>query len=122
VCWRRRASGKSPPEIVERRADEADKTRALASANYCSGFRIDLDAIGALCAERGVLFSVDAIQPGRFSGPVEAHRFSSAPARKNGCSSIGAGILYIKKPARFAPAAIMRRLNVVSRISSRNAK
>src|SRR5207247_6761929 len=53
---------------VERALTERTKLVALASANFCSGYRIDLEAIGELCAERGVQFSVDAIQTlGAFS-------------------------------------------------------
>ncbi len=40
------------------------RTRALvlSSVQWSNGFRADLDAIGALCRERGVWFVVDAIQ------------------------------------------------------------
>ncbi|HKP93306.1 MAG TPA: aminotransferase class V-fold PLP-dependent enzyme, partial [Chthoniobacterales bacterium] len=48
--------GEITPELVERALTNRTKLVALASANYCSGYRIDLESIGALCAERGVLF------------------------------------------------------------------
>ena len=35
---------------------------AVSAVQFLSGFRCDLEAIGALCRERGVLFVVDAIQ------------------------------------------------------------
>ncbi len=35
---------------------------AVSAVQFLSGFRADLDAIGELCRERGVLFVVDAIQ------------------------------------------------------------
>jgi selenocysteine lyase/cysteine desulfurase len=42
--------------------DERTRIVSLASANFLSGYPIDLSAIGAWLHERGVLFCVDAIQ------------------------------------------------------------
>ena len=55
--------GKLPFESVER-ALENPRVRllALSSVQYGSGFRIDVEALGRLCRERGVLFCLDAIQ------------------------------------------------------------
>lgn len=90
--------GEITPEIVERALTRRTKLVALASANYCSGFRIDLDAIGALCAERGVLFSVDAIQTmGAFPVPLQQVDFASAGAQKWMLGPSGAGIMFVKK-------------------------
>ena len=90
--------GEITPEIVERALTKRTKLVALASANYCSGYRIDLNAIGALCAERGVLFSVDAIQTlGAFPVPLDHIDFLSAGAQKWMLGPSGAGILYVKK-------------------------
>jgi selenocysteine lyase/cysteine desulfurase len=90
--------GEITPEIVERALTKHTKLVALASANYCSGYRIDLDAIGALCAERGVLFSVDAIQTlGAFPLSLKNVDFLSAGAQKWMLGPSGAGIFYVKK-------------------------
>lgn len=90
--------GEITPEIVERALTRRTKLVALASANYCSGYRIDLEAIGALCAARGVLFSVDAIQTlGVFPAPLKHVDFLSAGAQKWMLGPSGAGILYAKK-------------------------
>ena len=90
--------GEITPEIVERALTKRTKLVALTSANYCSGFTIDLETIGALCAERGVLFSVDAIQTlGAFSAPLARIDFLSAGAQKWMLGPSGAGILYVKK-------------------------
>jgi cysteine desulfurase/selenocysteine lyase len=90
--------GEITPEIVERALTKRTKLVALASANYCSGYRIDLDAIGSLCAARGVLFSVDAIQTlGVFPVSLEYVDFLSAGAQKWMLGPSGAGILYVKK-------------------------
>ena len=90
--------GEITPEIVERALTRRTKLVALASANYCSGYRIDLDAIGALCAARGILFSVDAIQTlGAFPAPLKHLDFLSAGAQKLMLGPSGAGLLYVRK-------------------------
>jgi cysteine desulfurase/selenocysteine lyase len=42
--------------------DQRTRLVSLSFVEYATGFRNDLDAVGALCRERGVLFFVDAIQ------------------------------------------------------------
>lgn len=93
--------GEITPEIVEQALTERTKLVALASANFCSGYRIDLEAIGVLCAERGVLFSVDAIQTlGAFPIALDRIDFLSAGAQKWMLGPSGAGILYVKNSRR----------------------
>jgi selenocysteine lyase/cysteine desulfurase len=93
--------GEITPEIVEQALTKRTKLVALASANFCSGYRIDLEAIGTLCAERGVLFSVDAIQTlGAFPLALDRIDFLSAGAQKWMLGPSGAGILYVKKSRR----------------------
>jgi selenocysteine lyase/cysteine desulfurase len=101
--------GEITAEIVERALTERTKLVALASANFISGYRIDLEAIGALCADRNVLFSVDAIQTlGAFPVPLDRIDFLSAGAQKWMLGPSGAGILYVKKSRRdlLRPATI----------------
>ena len=108
--------GETTPKIVERALTERTKLVALASASYCSGYRIDLDAIGSLCAERGVLFSVDAIQT-LGAAPVALAKvdFLSAGAQKWMLGPSGAGILFVKKSRReLLRPAIVGGWNVVS--------
>ena len=98
---------------------------ALASANFCSGYRIDLEAIGALCAERGVLFSVDAIQTlGAFPIALDRIDFLSAGAQKWMLGPSGAGILYVKKSRRdlLRPTTIGGWNVRIAAISLRNAR
>lgn len=93
--------GEITPEIVEQALTARTKLVALASANFCSGYRIDLEAIGALCADRGVLFSVDAIQTlGAFPIALDRIDFLSAGAQKWMLGPSGAGILYVKNSRR----------------------
>jgi len=108
--------GKITPEIVERALTKRTRLVALASANYCSGYRIDLDAIGALCAGRGVLFSVDGIQTlGAFPVPLANVDFLSAGAQKWMLGPSGAGIFYVKESRQeLLRPAILGGWNVVS--------
>lgn len=108
--------GKITPEIVERALTKRTRLVALASANYCSGYRIDLDAIGALCSGRGVLFSVDGIQTlGAFPAPVANIDFLSAGAQKWMLGPSGAGIFYVKESRQeLLRPAILGGWNVVS--------
>lgn len=108
--------GEITPEIIARALTARTKLVALASANYCSGYRIDLEAIGALCADRGVLFSVDAIQTlGAAPVPLTNVDFLSAGAQKWMLGPSGAGILFVKKSRReLLRPAIIGGWNVVS--------
>ena len=108
--------GEITPEIVARALTDRTKLVALASASYCSGYRIDLEAIGAVCAERGVLFSVDAIQTlGAAPAALENVDFLSAGAQKWMLGPSGAGILFVKESRReLLRPMIMGGWNVVS--------
>jgi cysteine desulfurase/selenocysteine lyase len=118
--------GEITPEVVERALTKRTRLVALASANYCSGYRIDLEAIGALCAERDVLFSVDAIQTmGVFPVPFKNVDFASAGAQKWMLGPSGAGILFVKKSRHdLLRPAMIGGWNVVSPnfISQREVK
>lgn len=108
--------GEITPEIVERALTKRTKLVALASANYCSGYRIDLEAIGAFCAQHGALFSVDAIQTlGAFPVPLRHIDFLSAGAQKWMLGPSGAGVLYVKRSRRdLLRPPIIGGWNVVS--------
>lgn len=80
-----------------------DRTRlvALASCHYLSGFRIDVNTIGRHLQERGILFSLDAIQT-LGTGPLDVTYvdFLSADSHKWLLGPMGAGIFYVKR-SRF---------------------
>jgi selenocysteine lyase/cysteine desulfurase len=90
--------GRLPLDAVAR-ALESPRARllALSSVEFGSGARHDLEALGSLCRERGVLFCVDAIQSlGCF--PMDVERFGidflSADGHKWLLSVEGCGIFY----------------------------
>jgi selenocysteine lyase/cysteine desulfurase len=67
---------------------------------FASGFRNDLDTIGSLCRERGILFFVDAIQSlGVF--PLDVQKtpvdFLAADGHKWLLAPEGAGLFYIRR-------------------------
>ena len=90
--------GRITPELVEGELSSRTRLVALASCHYLSGWRIDVDAIGALLQERGVLFSVDAIQTlGAFPFSARFVDFLSADAHKWMLGPMAIGIVYVAK-------------------------
>jgi len=93
--------GRLPLEVIEQ-ALERPRVRllALSSVEFGSGARNDLEAIGNLCRERGVLFCVDAIQSvGCFPIDVRscAIDFLAADGHKWMLSVEGCGIFFCSK-------------------------
>ncbi|MBY0526494.1 MAG: aminotransferase class V-fold PLP-dependent enzyme [Gemmataceae bacterium] len=80
--------------------DERTRILSLSFVEYASGFRNNLDALGALCRERGIRFFVDAIQ-GLGVLPLDVKQtpidFLSADGHKWLLGPEGAGIFYIRR-------------------------
>ena len=90
--------GEITPQLVSDALSPRTKLVALASCNFLTGFRIDIDAIGALLGEKGILFSLDAIQTlGAFPISVKHVDFLSADAHKWMLGPLSIGIVYVKK-------------------------
>jgi cysteine desulfurase / selenocysteine lyase len=90
--------GHITPELVKRELSPRTRLVALASCHYLSGWRVDVDAIGSLLQERGVLFSVDAIQTlGAFPLEVKFVDFLSADAHKWMLGPMAIGIVFVAK-------------------------
>jgi cysteine desulfurase/selenocysteine lyase len=91
-------TGELTPELVRDALTAKTRLVALASANFVSGYRIDLDGIGKLLREKNVLFSVDAIQTlGAFPTTVGYVDFLSADAHKWMLGPLAIGIVYVRK-------------------------
>ncbi len=89
--------GEITPELVAAALTSRTRLVALATCHFFTGYRIDVDAIGALLHERDVLFSLDAIQTlGAF--PLDVARahvdFLSADAHKWMLGPLAIGIVY----------------------------
>jgi selenocysteine lyase/cysteine desulfurase len=92
--------GEITPELVSAALTPRTRLVALASCHFFTGYRIDVAAIGALLHERGVLFSLDAIQTlGAFPLDVAAAHvdFLSADAHKWMLGPLAIGIVYVKR-------------------------
>jgi cysteine desulfurase/selenocysteine lyase len=90
--------GAITPETVEAALTNRTRLVALASCNFLTGFRIDLEGIGRLLCERDVLFAVDGIQSlGAFPLPVEQIDFMSADSHKWLLGPETAGIFFVNK-------------------------
>ena len=80
--------------------DHSTRMITISHVEFSSGFRNDLDAIGAFCRERGIAFFVDAIQG---LGPLEIDvartpiDFMAADGHKWLLGPEGAGILYVRR-------------------------
>lgn len=90
--------GRITPETVAAALTDRTRLVALASCHFLTGWRIDIDAIGQLLHQRGILFSVDAIQTiGAFSTPVTHVDFLSADAHKWMLGPLSIGIVFVAK-------------------------
>lgn len=73
---------------------------AISFVQYLSGYRADLEAIGAICRRHGAFFFVDAIQ-GMGAFPIDVRRMNidalAADGHKWMLGPEGCGILYVRK-------------------------
>ena len=98
VALRPEHPGEITPAVVEAALTPRTRLVALASAYFVTGYRIDVDAIGAMLHARGVLFSVDAIQTlGAFPLSVRHVDFLAADAHKWMLGPLAAGVVYVKR-------------------------
>ena len=102
VRFAREVEGCIPIEEVARLIDARTRVVSLSAVEFATGYRNDLDALGALCHERGVLFCVDAIQ-GLGALPVDVRRSNidvlSADGHKWLLGPEGAGVFYCARAA-----------------------
>lgn len=90
--------GAITPEAVERVLTSKTKLVALASCHFFTGYRIDVNAIGKMLRDRGILFCLDAIQTvGAFETRVDYVDFLSADAHKWMLGPMAAGIVYVRE-------------------------
>ncbi|MGZ5493973.1 MAG: aminotransferase class V-fold PLP-dependent enzyme [Thermoanaerobaculia bacterium] len=83
---------------VAKLIDANTRIVTVSSVAFHNGFAADLDAIGELCAQRGVLFCVDAIQS-LGAMPIDVRRskiaFLAADGHKWLCGPEGAATFYV---------------------------
>lgn len=79
--------------------DKNTKLIAVSAIQFFSGHRTDLEKMGAFCRERGIIFSVDAIQAaGHIPIDVQAMNIDilAAGGQKSLIGPIGTGFLYVR--------------------------
>jgi len=88
------------PSAVEAALNERTRLVAVSSVQYATGHRTDLDAIGAMCRARNVLFCVDGIQSVGCI-PVDVKKsgvhFLSADSHKWMLGMPGIGFMYVDR-------------------------
>jgi cysteine desulfurase/selenocysteine lyase len=92
-------AGRIPLERIVELIDDRTRVVTISAAQFASGFRTDLAALGSICQERGVLFCVDAIQAlGCMPIDVRAMKidFLSADGHKWLLGPEGAGLFYCR--------------------------
>lgn len=87
-------------EDIKELIDERTRLVAISFVEFYTGYRNDLNAIGQLCDDRGLFFSVDGIQ-GLGALPLDARAakldFLSAGAAKWPMGPIGTGFFWCRK-------------------------
>jgi selenocysteine lyase/cysteine desulfurase len=92
------AAGVVTVEDIARALTPKTQLVGLSAVQFLSGYRADLEAIGRLCRDRGVLFIVDGIQSvGAVHTDVQAMHIDAlaAGAQKWQMATQGAGFLYL---------------------------
>jgi selenocysteine lyase/cysteine desulfurase len=96
-----RTAGGWPDEarLLDRLADPRVRVLAVSFVQFASGYRVDLDRLGAACRERETFLVVDAIQ-GLGQCPLDVRRtpvdLLSAGAQKWLLGPWGSGFLYVR--------------------------
>ncbi len=102
--------------VVREHLSARTRLVSLATANFLTGYRVDVDAIGFELKKRGILFCVDGIQTlGAFPFSVEYVDFLSADSHKWMLGPMGAGLVFIRKEHfNLCPPTLLGSWNVVS--------
>ncbi len=97
VRWVPQRQGRIELDDLDR-ACRGARLLAISWVQFLSGFRIDLEAVGEICARHGCLFVLDAIQ-GLGVFPIDVRRAGvhvlAADGHKWLCGPEGCGILYV---------------------------
>ncbi len=124
VRWAPQREGRVALEDLDRLCRGA-RLLTISFVQYLSGFRVDLEAVGQICARHGCLFVVDAIQ-GLGVFPVDVRKAGihalAADAHKWLLGPEGCGILYVAadvipriEPVEFGWTSVARWTDYQSR-------
>lgn len=90
-------NGTIPTEDMIAAIDAHTKVLVISSAQFSTGFRADLEVLGKVCHEKGIVFAVDGIQTlGRLNMDVQALHidYLVAGSNKGLLGSLGCGFVY----------------------------
>jgi len=98
-------------DLIERSLSARTRVVAVSFVQFLSGYRLDLEKLGQLCEERGILLFVDAIQGlGAFPLDVKKCRIAglSADAHKWLMGPEGCGLFFVRRDVaeRLNPATV----------------
>ena len=104
-------NGEIPFESIERELTPRARVLTVSFVQFLSGYRLDLNRLGALCESRGVLLFVDAIQGwGGFPVDVRAAKIAglAACAHKWLLGPVGCAVLFVRRDLadRMEPATM----------------
>ncbi len=92
--------GRVPIESIERELTSDTRLLTISYVEFATGFRSDLEALGRLCQEKGIMFLVDLIQ-GMGVFPLDFKKwnvtFAAGGAQKWLLGATGAGFFYCDK-------------------------
>jgi selenocysteine lyase/cysteine desulfurase len=90
-------------DVIAKHLKPETKLLSLSAVQFSTGYTADLEAIGQLCKERGVIFCVDAIQAFPYM-PLEVEKwgvdFLSCGAHKWIMAGEGTGFIYVSHRAQ----------------------
>ena len=92
------ADGTIPVERIEAAITPRTRMVAISAVQFLSGWRADMEAIGALCRDHGIWFVVDGIQAAGVT-PVDVQRWQADALATGGLkwlmAPMGIGFLYL---------------------------
>ena len=100
--WVPNRGGRILVDDIAERIDDRTRLVSLSAVQFSNGFRADLDALGQLCRERGILLNLDGIQwLGALAIDLSRYHvdFLSAGGHKWLLAPIGTGIFYCREEA-----------------------
>ncbi|MFP4517324.1 MAG: aminotransferase class V-fold PLP-dependent enzyme [Desulfovibrionales bacterium] len=105
VVFLQRRQGRISPDDVAARCTARTRLLTLSWVDYQTGFAADLEGLGRLCRERGILFCVDAVQ-GLGVLDMDVNRFQidflAAGGHKWLLGPMGIGLFFVSHRARHA--------------------
>lgn len=107
------ANGHMPVDAMIAAIDKGTRVITVSTVSFCPGFRTDMDKLGRVCRERGILFLVDAAQSAGVlhTDVVRSNIDALAVSTQKGLLGLyGMGFLYVRREwaEKMQPAYLAR--------------